>query len=420
MADISVFSAQNSPAKLVKLLLVVALFFSVTILGLSSYAITTIYSKQVLQDTETNAIKTSLSVLALEKDHFLHPDANGDEQLQIYPEDFQALDAKMRALFAPLDIVKIKIFSTQGEILYSTDHSIIGKRDKENLRLKAALAGGADSKLKSKDEFTDLQGEKRFEVDVVESYVPIRNSLGMIVGAFEIYQDITASNSRSHQGVMNLLISLALILVVAFSLSFLVVKIAAKELAKIQHKLHDMATLDSLTGLYNRAVILEALEHQSTPEQRAVVEAPRSTFSLVMIDIDHFKSINDAHGHLVGDRVIAKVANSINEALRDCDQLGRYGGEEFLLLLPTTDLDGACSLAERIRQHVESTQIEVDQYRLSVTVSLGVATSNISEATYEPILQRADEALYAAKAAGRNRVSYRKFEQQAFQFDDTQ
>ncbi|RDE25269.1 GGDEF domain-containing protein [Motiliproteus coralliicola] len=420
MADISVFSAQNSPAKLLKLLLIVALFFSITILGLSSYAITAIYSKQVLQDTETNAIKTSLSVLALEKDNFLHPDADGNEQLQIYPEDFQALDAKMRALFAPLDIVKIKIFSTQGEVLYSTDHSIIGKKDKENLRLKAALAGGTDSKLKSKDEFTDLQGEKRFAVDVVESYVPIHNSLGMIVGAFEIYQDITASNSRSHQGAMNLLISLALILVVAFGLSFLVVKIAAKELTKIQHKLHDMATLDSLTGLYNRAMILEALEHESIPEQRAVEEATHSTFSLVMIDIDHFKSVNDVYGHLVGDRVIVKVANSISKALRDGDRIGRYGGEEFLLLLPATDLNGACSLAERIRQRVEETLIEIDQHELSITISLGVATSNATESTYKSVLQRADDALYAAKQEGRNRVNYREFEQQAFQFDAEQ
>jgi diguanylate cyclase (GGDEF)-like protein len=122
-----------------------------------------------------------------------------------------------------------------------------------------------------------------------------------------------------------------------------------------------------------------------------------------MIDIDHFKAINDRHGHLVGDAVIRSIARILRGALRLHDVPGRYGGEEFGVVLPGTDIQGATLLAERIRTRIESAVLH-SATAARTTASLGVAQFEVRDADHEDWIARADRALYAAKAAGRNRT----------------
>jgi len=165
-----------------------------------------------------------------------------------------------------------------------------------------------------------------------------------------------------------------------------------------QKNLRMVAATDSLTSLANRKTIIDELEsalQQSSQGHHPVVA--------IMADIDHFKVVNDTHGHLMGDKVLVEVSNRIRSALRNFDEVGRYGGEEFLLVLNGTNLVTARNVAERIREHVASQPINLQGLEIQVSISLGVAAAHSGETT-DLLLARADKALYAAKAAGRNCV----------------
>ncbi len=179
-------------------------------------------------------------------------------------------------------------------------------------------------------------------------------------------------------------------------------KVAAKnvELERAYRKLEKLATTDELTGLLNRRSIFRALEEEIGRSNRY-----HQNFSLCLLDIDFFKKVNDTFGHLVGDRVLMHVAELLICHSRSTDKIGRYGGEEFMIILPNTSLDGAISYAEKIRKAIEENEllVESEGCNVKVTVSIGV-TTYIQEESLEKLISRVDRALYEAKERGRNRV----------------
>jgi diguanylate cyclase (GGDEF)-like protein len=127
--------------------------------------------------------------------------------------------------------------------------------------------------------------------------------------------------------------------------------------------------------------------------------------SIAMIDADNFKAVNDIHGHDVGDLVLRMITDTCHDSLRKNDVLARYGGEEFVVLLPETQLSGAITVMERVRERIEATTLELEQgQRIRITVSVGLAGLSNEDEDIGTLLKRADDALYAAKHAGRNRV----------------
>lgn len=136
-----------------------------------------------------------------------------------------------------------------------------------------------------------------------------------------------------------------------------------------------------------------------------VARRQRTPYAVLFVDLDHFKSINDTHGHAAGDVVLKSVADCLARSLRASDALGRIGGEEFSIFLPNTDAAGAAKLAENIRSAIESLMPSIGERSLKVTASIGVARNSHSEQTMLEIQKTADQAMYRAKAAGRNRVS---------------
>jgi diguanylate cyclase (GGDEF)-like protein len=159
-----------------------------------------------------------------------------------------------------------------------------------------------------------------------------------------------------------------------------------------------LATIDALTGCLNRRAFFELAEHELKRHQRL-----QKPFSVVMFDLDHFKSINDQHGHAVGDEVLTAVSARVKQACRNVDIFGRFGGEEFVLLLPETLLDDALEIAERLRQATQQ-PLHTKAGELHVTMSLGVTQAEALDETIDAVLERADTGLYKAKRAGRNRV----------------
>jgi two-component system cell cycle response regulator len=170
------------------------------------------------------------------------------------------------------------------------------------------------------------------------------------------------------------------------------------ELIFAREALREQATHDSLTRLWNRAAILEILGQELDRAKR--VSAP---LSIILADLDHFKCINDAYGHLAGDTVLREVARRMRAALRPYDGIGRYGGEEFLLVLPDCDTSGAITLAERLRLAIGSEAMVLAEGVIPVTLSLGVATS-VAVEEMQTFIGAADAALYRAKYSGRNRI----------------
>jgi len=164
--------------------------------------------------------------------------------------------------------------------------------------------------------------------------------------------------------------------------------------------LRRLASIDSLTGVSNRRRLMDLAEREWRRATRFGLE-----LSVLMLDIDRFKRINDIHGHATGDRAICLVARTCVAAVREIDVVGRYGGEEFVLLLPGTGLAGAREVAERLRAQVEELVLEIDgeEGTLTLTVSIGIAALGSAD-TLEQLLASADAALYRAKSSGRNRV----------------
>jgi diguanylate cyclase (GGDEF)-like protein len=159
----------------------------------------------------------------------------------------------------------------------------------------------------------------------------------------------------------------------------------------------DLARFDALTGVLSRRALFEALDLE-------VARAKRygSALACLMLDLDHFKAINDTYGHPFGDRVLHLIARVISDHCRTNDHLGRYGGEEFLIILPETRIDGATMLAERVRSAVAETSLGQDDER--ITLSIGVAKWRDGDGSAKRLIAQADQALLEAKSAGRNRI----------------
>ena len=160
-----------------------------------------------------------------------------------------------------------------------------------------------------------------------------------------------------------------------------------------------LAITDSLTSLYNRRHLFELADREFQRARRY-----RIPLSIMMVDIDEFKRVNDTYGHAIGDQVLQGVAECCRKELRGVDVIGRYGGDEFVALLPETGLPAACQVAERLRRSIAERVLDTRAGRVAVTVSLGIAVMDDEHLTPETLIDRADKALYVAKQNGRNRV----------------
>lgn len=171
------------------------------------------------------------------------------------------------------------------------------------------------------------------------------------------------------------------------------------EFAILNNKLERLATIDELTNLANR-------RHAMAFFERSWEQASRHNqpLSCIMLDIDHFKTVNDTYGHAMGDVVLSHIAQILDDNARAGDLTARFGGEEFFIICPQTEMEGAMTVAERIRRSVEATRTQSGDLEIGVTISAGVARQGENIQTPDDLLKAADEALYQAKRTGRNRV----------------
>lgn len=228
-----------------------------------------------------------------------------------------------------------------------------------------------------------------------------RQMTALIIGA--VPGDLRRQPEQ-YQDTINLILKIAALDMSLATDTYMAASVAslAESIANLKEQQEELTVeiqRDALTGAHSRRHVLERLtqmiQRQSRPGD--------IKFCIAMIDLDRFKTINDQYGHLAGDRLLHHVASTMKQPIRSVDMLGRYGGEEFLVILPDIDLNLALQIAERIRSNIAAKPFTIDKHSLHVTVSIGLSSFHPGD-TVEKLLQRADKALYAAKAAGRNCV----------------
>jgi diguanylate cyclase (GGDEF)-like protein len=248
--------------------------------------------------------------------------------------------------------------------------------------------------------YTRYMAPLRVEQSCLECHAKQGYKVGGIRGGISFTYDTEEVQAKLRTNLY-LVSSLALLTTgLLMGLVVLFFRQLVKKLAEARRLLETLATTDPLTGLYNRRQIITRLEEECERIQRGGIG-----LCCLMLDVDHFKRVNDTYGHLQGDEVLKMIAVQARASLRAYDVVGRYGGEEFIALLPETDLDTAQAVAERIRRAIEASVIlkTATGQPEPTTVSLGLTRWRAGD-TADALIHRADEALYRAKANGRNRI----------------
>lgn len=178
-----------------------------------------------------------------------------------------------------------------------------------------------------------------------------------------------------------------------------IIRIKEIELDAVIAQAEEVSHVDALTCLPNRRQVIKQLQNEVIRAERY-----KTLLSISMIDIDHFKRINDSYGHTIGDQVLFQLANILQESIRDPDTVGRYGGEEFLVVLPNTRLRDAAEQAARLCKRIRETDINIGEM-IRMTISIGTAEYKHGQETWQKFLSRADLALYESKNSGRDRWS---------------
>ncbi len=304
-------------------------------------------------------------------------------------ERYQAFDTFLRRSILSRQIARVKVWNEAGMIIYSDEPALVGQVFPPSEGLREVFA--------ENEVIVELAGLKQAENasergmgPLLEIYVPlIPGDSYEVHGAYEVYlfyDPIAVTVRRARIWIWG---SVAVALAALWgSLSW----VFARASRAILHQ-RQLAITDPLTGLHNRRYLLETLEIERERFRRYGVP-----FSLIMLDVDHFKHYNDAHGHPAGDAALRELAQRLLFCVRRLDTATRYGGEEFAILLPTTDLASAGRTAERIREGVASRPFDHGP----LTVSLGVACCD--DRAQNDVIAAADAALYRAKSLGRNRV----------------
>lgn len=306
----------------------------------------------VAEDTESQRLVLMKQVRALGFEAYAAVD--GDDavaKLEQYRPHIVLTDWFMPGLDG-IEVCRIARASKQGRLLYIIMLTAHGDDD----RLVEAFEAGADDYLNKPVNVRELHARLRAGKRIVALQTELRRNADNLRA---LNADLTAANRR----------------------------------------LFEVAHLDALTGLPNRRLMVERLQ-----QEWAAYVRRRMPLSLILLDIDHFKRINDAHGHDMGDTALTRIAQILRREIRAEDTIARFGGEEFLVLAPNTDLASALDLAERMRTHIAAEQFESGGQPWSVTASFGVAAANATTTDWEALFKQADTALYLAKADGRNRV----------------
>jgi diguanylate cyclase (GGDEF)-like protein len=397
-------SPRVNPDTLIRHYVVASAISFVVVLALTCFGIYHVSLAKIVANAEDGNVSLATALMDHETSKLLRKNADGTVELKLTEDEFAQVDEAFKDFVHHFAVLKIKVFDRQTRIIYSTDSSIIGRDDKDNEDVVNALAGHIDSEVVAKENVLDFHGQEKFDVDVVETYLPMRDETGRVVGVFELYKDVTPYLRDIRPFVVVSAVIMFIILAANFLAAYVLLRREATELKAAQELLRQQANTDFLSGAFNRRHLIQQCEARMA---RLKGQGPgASTMCFVMVDVDHFKDINDTHGHAAGDEVIRVLAERFTSGMRQNDFVGRYGGEEFLIVLPDIADDQLKTVVERLWSEIRSKPIRYQDKEIPVTVSLGVAAYQHTDEHLEQIIKRADDALYRAKNEGRDTIRY--------------
>ena len=322
--------------------------------------------------------------------------------------EIRLLDDDLKLLAHGLDVVKVKVYDTNGLTVFSTDRRQIGQDKRTNAGFVSALGGAAASEITFRDHFDAWEGEIS-ERNIIATYVPVRvHGAAPVEAVMEVYSDVTPLVSKLERtqvrlasGVIGALALLyALMLSIAGRSDRILRQQEAERIAS-EERVRYQAYHDPLTGLPNRASFAQHLE-------QAIHRSKRFGWSLglMFLDLDRFKRVNDSLGHESGDELLRVAARRLQGCIREADMLFRMGGDEFTVLLENVKgPEEAAAVAVRMSQAVAE-PLELKHHELTATVSIGIALYPKDDESGERLVKSADTAMYRAKELGRNRYAF--------------
>lgn len=298
------------------------------------------------------------------------------------------------------DLIKVKVWRPDGMLLYSTSGVGVGESREFDHHFLEAIEDGYLSEVEQDE--PEVAGEES-SGQVLEIYLPIYDSEGQVTNLFEIYYStspLSGAITSMRTTLAGFLIALFVAVMAVGQLGSRLLVRRNKQLTSMATKLARLAETDGLTGLYNHRYFHDEM----TKELDASTRYGRR-LSLIMVDLDFFKRVNDTYGHQTGDVVLRETAAAMARTIRSVDTLARYGGEEFAILMPETPEREAVEAAERIAEVIREIAVSAGSERISVTASFGVAEFPTAALDTESLVSASDSALYFAKKNGRDRVS---------------
>ncbi|HEY5975045.1 MAG TPA: diguanylate cyclase [Geobacteraceae bacterium] len=396
---------KDSPERFKRIYLLLAFSCLAVILIVSIFIINRQNHNNLLEDAALDTEKTAAAFMALEEETLFKTLVAGSGVCPLTPTMIDTLDRRARSFLPPYKIATMVVYDRTRCTIFSTDRSLIGTPALDNPLLTGALQGNRQAVLHKHQDITDLAAQQRHDVEVAEAFVPVRARSGQVIGAIGFTLDMSDVKAEFRENLVVSVASLVIALLILSFVSYGVINRESAELARVYQLLETLAVTDELTGLVNRRHLLTHAENMFTMLQRSPDKIAAGVgLGLVMMDLDHFKEVNDTHGHLVGDEVLRAVSRRFESVIRPYDILGRYGGEEFLLLLPNTAAPEVAVIARRLLEVIRAEPFTVGSLSLWLTVSIGCTWTGAREPGLDRALHQADEMLYEAKRAGRNRV----------------
>lgn len=393
----------EDPRILVRKFFWIGLLCLVVLLILATYGIYRVFSWRLVESAHTEAQAICQVVLVKEKKHLLVFDDHDQARLELQDGEKAGFEKRLKKYLAPFAIEAVWVWDLRNQIVNRPGNQQKASHITPSPALAQALAGGSLSRLE-KSTIASFQGGNNYgSKEQMVSYLPIWGKHdNEVLGAFEIRRSVEGYREQIRRGVAFSAILLSTVLLSLFSCVFILVKKGAQRLAKTQNVLHALATTDPLTGIYNRREVLARAEEGFTERRSGNIRNISEEFSILMVDFDDFKNINDNYGHPVGDRVLQELIRRIQTVLRPSDMVGRVGGEEFLVVLPDSNSHQCQKIAERLRKAVRSMPFELGDLQIYGSISIGGATAHSLDLGLESLLQRADKGLYRAKKLGKN------------------
>ncbi len=289
------------------------------------------------------------------------------------------------------NILQITVIDRTGTVIVSSNKNLIGKHfDLAKMKRKQIVELEGRPVYRMLTDGSVFGGDKNKQLILLIDAAPYKENEHRLL----------------QTALITSIIALLIALFIARAIYYSAIRQSKEEKERLErlvkertHEIELLSKTDALTGLWNRRYLEEMLEIEFKRARRYGHDV-----SIAVVDLDHFKQINDNYGHMAGDEVLRQVSNHIRSCIRETDFVGRYGGEEIVVILPETDIKTARVIAEKIRETIESHPVRFEEYTIKVTSSIGISNLRPEHKDYHEVFSEADEALYLAKEEGRNRV----------------